>query len=222
MKASTAPHRQPRPVFYTREQLDDLCERIIVGFCMERYGQELNPIPTDALLQLLEEHAHDVDQTADLPEGIHGVTEYYWDRKPDVKIDARLTQQHWRETRRRSTLTHECSHVIQHAPLWRALGPESPTEGPIAVSCRCEESEAAYEQWDAWMEFQARHMSGALLMPKSRVWRLTQRLADTKRWELPIRADSPQSIYLAEHAVIAFHVSSIAARVRLKQLGLVV
>ena len=59
----TAPRRQPLPVFYTREQLDDLCERIIVGFCMERYAQELNPIPTDALLQLLEEHAHDVDQT---------------------------------------------------------------------------------------------------------------------------------------------------------------
>ena len=125
MKASTAPRRQPRPVFYTREQLDDLCETIIVSFCMERYGQELNPIPTDALLQLLEEHAHDVDQTADLPEGIHGVTEYYWDRKPDVKIDARLTQQHWRETRRRSTLTHEYSPVIQDAPLWRRLVPKS-------------------------------------------------------------------------------------------------
>ena len=221
MKASTANRRQPRPVFYTREQLDDLCERIIVGFCMQRYGQELNPVPTEALLQLLEEHAHDVDQTADLPEGIHGVTEYYWDRKPDVKIDARLTQQHWRETRRRSTLTHECSHVIQHAPLWRTLGPENPTDGPIAVSCRCEEDDANYDQWDAWMEFQARHMSGALLMPKSRVYRLAERLAESKKWKLPVQLESPPSIYLAEHVVIAFHVSSIAARVRLRQLGLV-
>ena len=214
--------RQPRPVYYTLEQLDELCERIIVGFCMERYGQELNPVPTEALLQLLEDHAHDVDQTAELPDGINGVTEYYWDRKPTVKIDARLTQQHWRETRRRSTLTHECSHAIQHAPLWRALGPENPGDGPIGVSCRCEESdEEIYDRWDAWMERQARYMSGGFLMPKTRVWRLAQRLADTKRWELPIPADSPQSIYLAEHVVIAFHVSSVAARVRLKQLGLV-
>src|SRR5215472_4192978 len=58
-----APRRQPRPVYYTREQLDEVCEQIIVGFCMERYGQELAPILTEALLQLLEEYAHDVDQT---------------------------------------------------------------------------------------------------------------------------------------------------------------
>ena len=75
--------RQPRPVYYTLDQLDELCERIIVGFCMERYGQELNPVPTEALLQLLEEHAHDVDQTAELPDGINGVTEYYWDPQAD-------------------------------------------------------------------------------------------------------------------------------------------
>ena len=55
---------------------------------MDRYGQELNPVPTQVLLQLLEEHAHDVDQLAELPQGIQGVTLYYWDRKPDVKIAA--------------------------------------------------------------------------------------------------------------------------------------
>jgi hypothetical protein len=77
--------------------------------------------------------------------------------------------------------------VIQHAPLWRALGPENPTDGPIAVSCRCEESDATYDQWDAWMEFQAKHMSGALLMPKSRVFRLAERLAESKKWKLPVQ-----------------------------------
>ena len=221
MPASTAPRRQPRPVFYTRAQLDQLCEKIITGFCLERYGQELNPIPTDVLLQLLEAHAHDVDQTAELPDGIHGVTEYYWDRKPDVKIDARLTQQHWREVRRRSTLTHECGHAIQHAPLWQALGPEETTDGPIAVSCRCEESEETYDQWDSWMEWQARHMSGALLMPRSRVWQLVRRLAESKRWKLPVQLGTPPSIYLVEHVIIAFHVSRDAATVRLKQLRFV-
>ena len=54
MRERTSPRRQPRPVYFTREQLDELCEQIIVGFCMERYGQELNPVPTEALLQLLE------------------------------------------------------------------------------------------------------------------------------------------------------------------------
>ena len=92
MKERTAPRRQPRPVYFTREQLDELCETIISNFCMERYGQELTPVPTEALPQLLEDHAPKVDQFADLPDGTTGVTEYYWDHKLIVKIDARLTQ----------------------------------------------------------------------------------------------------------------------------------
>ena len=44
VREQIAPRRQPRPVYYTREQLDELCEQIIGGFCMERYGQELTPI----------------------------------------------------------------------------------------------------------------------------------------------------------------------------------
>ena len=51
MKERTALRRQPRPVYYTRDQLDRLREKIIVSFCRERYGQELNPIPTEALLR---------------------------------------------------------------------------------------------------------------------------------------------------------------------------
>jgi hypothetical protein len=48
--------RQPQPQYFTREQLDELCEEIVFQFCMDRYGQELSPMPTQALLQLLEEH----------------------------------------------------------------------------------------------------------------------------------------------------------------------
>ena len=221
MKERTAPRRQPRPVYYTREQLDELCEKIITNFCMERYGQELTPVPTEALLQLLEEHALKVDQLAELPDGINGVTEYYWDHKPIVKIDARLTQQHWRETRRRTTICHECGHAIQHAPLWRALGPERPGDGPVAQSCRCEYDDHSLSQWDVWMEWQAGYMSGSFLMPKNKVCRLAQRLAEAKRWRVPLPAGSPPTIYLAEHVVIAFHVSSEAAAVRLKQLGFI-
>ena len=91
MRERTSPRRQPRPVYFTREQLDELCERIIVGFCMERYGQELTPVPTEALLQLLEEHAHDVDQLAELPEGVtcvfdEGPTEIAESRAADLCV----------------------------------------------------------------------------------------------------------------------------------------
>lgn len=152
-------------------------------------------MPTQVLLRLLEEHAHDVDQLAELPQDIHGVTLYYWDRKPDVKIAAELTRQHWREVRQRSTITHECAHAIQHAPLWRGLGPEPFDEGPIAQSCRCEYSDNLLAQWDDQMEFQARYMSGSFLMLKSRVQRLAQRLGAVSAWRCQlIRRPLPASI----------------------------
>jgi hypothetical protein len=72
------------------------------------------------------------------------------------------------------------------------------------------------------MEWQARYMSGALLMPKSRVRRLAEKLAQVKGLELPLQAESPPSVYVVEHMIIAFHVSRDAATVRLKQLGLIV
>ena len=101
-------------------------------------------------------------------------------------------------------------------------GTENPGDGPISQSCRCEyDEQELYDLWDAWMEWQARHMSGGFLMPKTRVCRLAQRLAETRHWQLPVPADTPPSIYLAEHVVIAFQVSSVAAMVRLKQLRLV-
>ena len=77
------------------------------------------------------------------------------------------------------------------------------------------------ERWDDWMEWQARYMSGAMLMPKSRVCRLVQKFARDKGLEVPLQAGSPSSLYLVEHAIIAFHVSRDAAMVRLKQLGLI-
>jgi hypothetical protein len=172
MKERTAANRHPRPVYYTRDQLDELCEQIIVGFCMARCRQELNLISNEVLLQLLEEYTHDVDETADLRDSINGVTEYYWDRKPPVKIDARLTQQHWRETRWRTTLCPECSHAIYHAPL----GPENPGDGPIFTVVSLPVRRAGTLRSVGRLDGgQARHVSKGFLMPKTRVGHLAQR-----------------------------------------------
>jgi hypothetical protein len=59
-------------------------------------------------------------------------------------------------------------------------------------------------------------------MPKTRVCRLAQRLAQAKGWKLPLDGELAPSVYLAEHVVIAFHVSREAAMVRLRQLGFIV
>jgi hypothetical protein len=55
-------------------------------FMNRRSGGYRLPIPTNELIRLLEEHAEKVDTYADLPEGIHGQTSLYYDRRPIVKI----------------------------------------------------------------------------------------------------------------------------------------
>ena len=104
-----------------------------MDLCLERYGQELNPIPTEALLQLLEEQTHDADQTVVLPDGMNGVTEYCWDRKPTVKIDARLTQRHWRESRANDSVPRQRSRRLLNSANAPAPGTVAyPTTQQIA------------------------------------------------------------------------------------------
>jgi hypothetical protein len=68
------------------------------------------PVPSEAPLQLLEQHADGVDQLAELPPGAHGVTLYYWDRQPSVWIDAQLTRQPLNAT---TGLECECPVAIE-------------------------------------------------------------------------------------------------------------
>lgn len=90
----------------------------------------------------------------------------------------------------------------------------------MAQSCRCEYTDDVPDQYDDWMEWQARHMSGALLMPKSKVVKLAHKFARDNMQCLPLKDGSQFGLYLLERVVIAFQVSRDAARVRLRQLGL--
>ncbi len=42
------------PQFYALDYFEQLCERTVVEFCNEFYGQELAPLPTVMLTQLVE------------------------------------------------------------------------------------------------------------------------------------------------------------------------
>jgi hypothetical protein len=74
-----------------------------------RSGGYRLPIPTDELFRLIEERAGEVDTYADLPEGIHGQTSLFYDRRPEVKIAESIYQ-----TRSdhlvRTTVCHELGH----------------------------------------------------------------------------------------------------------------
>jgi hypothetical protein len=79
-------------------------------------------IPTEALTKLIERDAGDLDLYADLsqegPE-VQGLTEFFPNQKPNVKILGALSQQS-NEHRLRTTLTHEYGHVKFHDCLWQA------------------------------------------------------------------------------------------------------
>ena len=82
----------------------------------------LVPIPTGALLKLIERDAADLDLYADLSgegEGVEGVTYFFTMGRPKVRILRALTEQKHRAHRLRNILAHEYAHVRLHSDLWR-------------------------------------------------------------------------------------------------------
>ena len=214
------------PQFYALDYFEQLCERAVVEFCDEFYGQELAPLPTDVLTQLLERHTSVLNLFATLDEGIEGMTTMFGNEcRPQVEIAAELSRQWFRENRLRTTLAHELAHVLLHAPLWRAqcLAAGQPGEARIAQVCRRETVEDQGSRSDRIdrVEWQARYLGGALLMPKRRLDRLVGRFLSTFSTAPVLVAGSAEAEELVERVSIGFRVSRDAARVRLSRVGVV-
>ena len=92
-------------------------------FMERRSGGFRLPIPTDELtIRLIEEEADDLDLYAQLPDGVEGLTDFFADRRPKVRIAESLYHRTRSDHRLRTTLAHEFGHVNLHAPLWRRDG----------------------------------------------------------------------------------------------------
>jgi len=105
MKLLRDPLGRPiKRLYFRTEELDERCEQIVAGF-MRRHsgGFKLLPIPTDDIIRMIEAEADDLDMYAELPEGQDGYTDFFFDRKPRVKISARLSDPRY-ENRLRFTL----------------------------------------------------------------------------------------------------------------------
>jgi hypothetical protein len=76
----------PRLFFEDPKELDAECEDIIGDFMQRRYGSFRLPIPTQALIQLIDEEADDLDLYAQLPDGVEGLTDFFTDRRPNVPV----------------------------------------------------------------------------------------------------------------------------------------
>ncbi|UXI66127.1 ImmA/IrrE family metallo-endopeptidase [Tahibacter amnicola] len=214
--------------FYEGNELDIECERTMGGFLRSLYGKVSFPVSTDDLTKLIEQHVSDFDSYADLTaaygDGVEGVTEFLPRQRPTVRIHQDLTNDAARENRLRTTLTHELGHVLFHTWLFdqRAGGglfPSAPRNDDKQVCKR--ENILDAPQVD-WMEWQAGHACGALLMPASHVRRLAKEVAiqtpPPSFGDLVV--DSTYGRALVQAMCARFQVSSDAAQVRAHRLKL--
>lgn len=198
---------EKRPL-YEPWELDVECERIIQQFLRLRYDAVRFPIETDDLTRLIEQETDDLDSSADLSglgPNVEGVTDFYFNRKPRVRIAAHLWD---RENRLRTTLAHEFGHVRFHNYLYQVEPSlrlfESAARG-APLQCNREDVHGAQPDW---MEWQAGYVSGAILMPDSAVRATAKAVA------------AGNNLALLGAVVERFQVSGDAARVRLLKLGL--
>jgi hypothetical protein len=172
-------------------------------FLEELYGEVILPIPTDAVTKLIERDAADLDLYADLSaegEDVEGVTDFYLDQKPRVRVARDLSEQGWRENRLRTTLTHEYGHVRFHGELW-ALEHSSlelfPELAP-KVSPRCKRGGVLNAPVTDWMEWQAGYVCGALLMPITPLKRLVAEHLERHSLSAPLKRGSAPAIGLRD------------------------
>lgn len=221
---ATRPH-------YERGELDRECESIITNFLRKKYGEARFPISTDDLTTFLEKDVADLDLYADLSEfgeKVEGVTIFSSTGKPSVRIAGALANDPHRENRLRTTLTHEWGHVHFHAYLWnvgamdldfeRGGGRIKPPRDNRQI---CKRENLVDAPNTDWMEWQAGHVCGAILMPANHLMRMVkERFAG----EIGVAAVTPGSVLgerLIQAVVEAYAVSWDAARVRLLRLGLI-
>jgi len=215
--------------YYGQSELDALCEGIVVEFLRGTHGEVRYPISTDDITNLIESEVDDLDLYADLrAEGddVQGVTYFYRDGRPRIRIAKDLSEQEWRSHRLRTTLTHEYGHAHLHAALWPVdqlpLFPTAEltttefTTEPVYTHLNRGRNTAGTGDW---MEWQAGYASGSLLMPVSAVHDLATALL--REWGMygAVPPTSPRGRILAVRVGQTFDVSIPAAVVRLERLG---
>jgi Zn-dependent peptidase ImmA (M78 family) len=213
---------------YEAAELDRECESIIIAFLKLRHGKVEWPVSTDDLTALIEQESDELDVYADLSQygdEVEGATIFVAGRKPKVLIGAALSEDTGRENRYRTTLTHEYGHVHFHGYLFNPLADEMDFAGTSLRNCpdgiQVCKRETILEASNAdWMEWQAGHVCGAILMPATYVRRLVHQHFADRPTDQAVTADCALGRDLIAAVRQTYRVSADAARVRLLRLGL--
>ena len=219
MKLLRDPLGRPIPrIYFKIDELDRECEQIVTNF-MDRHSDGFSlPLPTDDIIRMIEMEADDLDMFADLPEELDGYTDFFFERKPRVRIAKRLSDPRY-ENRLRMTLGHEFGHVRFHAPLWRD-GRVERDRRPAEPCWTCNRDTIVAPPENDWMEWQAAYIGGALLMPRGPVRLLAREIGVHEATKTAADADSDSGQAAIVRVTKGCQVSQQAARVRLTKLGL--
>ncbi|MES2784701.1 MAG: ImmA/IrrE family metallo-endopeptidase [Pseudomonadota bacterium] len=206
---------------YSPQELDAESETLVTEFLIRRKGAARFPLSTDDLTSLLEKHVEDLDLYSDLRQlgtDVEGVTLFSQHGKPSVRISAALCESK-RENRLRTTLSHEFGHVVFHNQLFERSRDAQLFDDaePSAPMQACREGSILNAGQADWMEWQAGHVSGAILMPATYLRSLiADRFPNYVRGNLGFSPALVES--MIEEVKNAFNVSAEAARVRLIRL----
>jgi len=212
---------------------DDEIERIMGGELARAGLAPTITSPVTDLERFVESHLKaDLDQYADLPVGVLGLTQFVLGKRPAVSISAELTDSADEGSpglagRWRATLAHEAAHVVLHRYLFDPelatldlFGTTMPHEAPSGGLMRCLKRDIGPVRGVDWREVQANRGMAALLMPRVTFRRIaSQRIAAESLTDL--RSGSPSAANLATMMAESFSVSKQAASIRLETLGLV-
>jgi hypothetical protein len=215
--------RFARRPYYTKDELDAVCEARVRRFLLEHNGVVAYPLSTADLTVLIEQETDDLDQYADLSRlggdgvEVEGITEFFPNQRPRVRIARGLSESPGREARLRTTLSHEFGHVLFHdfAGRWGTMG-QMPLFGETTVPPCVHHAMLGTGKVD-WMEWQAGYASGAILMPRTEVCETARPLVEEAGG--PIYVENNDARRLIRWVRKKFLVSDAAARVRLLQLG---
>jgi hypothetical protein len=212
-----------RPYDSTGE-LDHRSEQLITTFLVRRHHRVAFPVATADLIGLVEYLGGVLDLSADLSADertLHGCTEFVPGYRPLVRIARWLSAPSRHEHHLRTTLMHACGHVWLHRLVLGARSRVGPLVGGghrVAYHCRPATMLRAPRSNRA--EWQAGYVSGALLMPVSALRAVIQRvLAREHPFQVPFPVHSPAGRLLVREVMTAFAMSEEAARVRLRQWG---
>lgn len=209
---------------YLPEELDAECEKLIADFLLQQHGKIDYPISTEDLTVLIETLTDDLDLYANLSDEdgeVEGVTDFFRERPPKVRISKRLTLDTRLSNRLRTTLTHELGHIKFHASMFQGqTGTTLLTPLTGRVSNRCKRDSMLQASERDWMEWQAGFACGAFLMPATALRTTIRQFIQEQQISIAcFEVNSTLSQALITEVSNVYAVSREAARVRLLRQG---